>query len=67
MISIRFVNELLRVKENSSLAELLVQKGYENKACAIAVNNHFIPMEKYQITLLKENDCVDVIVPMQGG
>ena len=36
-------------------------------ACAIVVNQNFIPRSLYPVTLLKENDNIEFISPMQGG
>ncbi len=35
--------------------------------CAVAVNRRFVARARYSQTTLRENDQVDIVVPMQGG
>jgi len=51
----------------SSLKALLDARGHTDESFAVAVNNRFIPRQDYEKTLLKEGDCIDIVIPMQGG
>lgn len=67
MIPVRLNNEVLEVKKNSSLSELLLKEGYTKRCFAVALNRQFIPAEQHSSTILQENDWIEIIVPMQGG
>ncbi len=34
---------------------------------AISINEQFIPKTQYTATILQTNDCIDLLIPMQGG
>ena len=67
MISVRFVDEIINIEKNSTLAELLVKQNYQNNGTIIALNRKFIPASLYDTTCLQENDLIEIIIPMQGG
>lgn len=67
MITIRFNEEIINLKANSSLKELLENKGIIANFFAVAINQNFIPKSHYAETKLNEGDMVDIILPMQGG
>lgn len=50
-----------------SITELLSNKGYEGKTVAVAVNNNFIPKSTHETHMIKDNDRIEVVAPMQGG
>ncbi|MDF3054594.1 MAG: sulfur carrier protein ThiS [Gammaproteobacteria bacterium] len=64
---ILFNNVSLSMERELTLAELLVQQGYEENGFAVAVNQTFVPRSTYASVCIREGDKVDVIVPMQGG
>ncbi|WMS87214.1 sulfur carrier protein ThiS [Pleionea litopenaei] len=47
------------------LSELLER--YAEGLYAVAVNQQFIPREDYPRVTLKNNDTVEILMPMQGG
>ena len=56
------------MKANSpSLLELVKQHTTDEQACAIAVNDEFVPRSEYHSTLLNDGDRIELLVPMQGG
>ena len=67
MINIYLNDERQQIKSNQSLQEFLLNQNHIGLHFAIAINNQFIPNTAYSTTLLYEGDCVDIIVPMQGG
>lgn len=67
MMTLFFNSELVEMTKNLSLIELLILKKYTNDYCAIALNRKFIPRAHYATTILKENDVIEIITPMQGG
>ena len=56
----------IKITERCSLAEALTQWNTPPHF-AIAVNRTFVARQAYSAVTLREGDCVDWIVPMQGG
>lgn len=69
MIKIFVNGQEVNLPKDTTLITALSQAGFDvNKAgCAIAVNCEFIPRSRYETTLLKENDVIEVLTAMQGG
>jgi thiamine biosynthesis protein ThiS len=67
MISIRINNELNTFEENSTLLALIEKNNSNNDYCAVALNGCFVSRAHYATTILKENDVIDIVTPMQGG
>lgn len=51
----------------SNLAEFLATQFAELQHFAVAVNQAFVPKQKYSRMNLNDNDSIDIITPMQGG
>ena len=52
---------------NTTVKDLLKQHQEAGVHFAVAINQQFVPRSAYQTTPLSDGDCVDIIVPMQGG
>lgn len=50
-----------------SLAEVLIELGYDGAAIATALNGTFVPAATRAGTLLDDGDRIEVLAPMQGG
>ena len=50
-----------------SITELLSAQGFEGKTVAVAVNNTFVPKSAHETHMIKDNDRIEVVAPMQGG
>lgn len=51
----------------ATLAALLSELDYRGAAVATALNQDFVPKRERDKTLLREGDCVEILVPRQGG
>ena len=67
MFEIYLNNEKILINENSLLLDILHQQGYKQNGFAVAINRTFIPRSTYSEVVLKQNDKIDIILPMQGG
>lgn len=67
MINILFNDQCLLVNDSDNLQIILDKQGYETEGFAVAINQQFIPRSQYSVTLLKSNDRIEIIFPMQGG
>ena len=71
------VNNMMTVSVNSeqkqidtpcSIAQALMLWQYRGGAkVAVAVNGEFVPRSEYDRYLLSDNDCIDIVAPIQGG
>lgn len=55
------------IEHRLSLQALLTERALTDQHFAVAINNQFIPNSFYTKTWINEGDCVDIIIPMQGG
>jgi thiamine biosynthesis protein ThiS len=67
MISIFLNNSPIHIQDNDSLLSVLQKQAALPDCYAIALNKCFIPSEQHADTYLKENDVIEIIVPMEGG
>lgn len=67
MITIYVNDKPLTINDETYLQDFLNQEDYTSLLFAIAVNKKLIGRQFYSNLLLKNNDCIDVIMPMQGG
>ena len=57
-----------KIDDNISIRSLLKSLNYTNiKSTAVAINLEFIQRNQYDAVTLKENDDVEIVIPMQGG
>ena len=55
------------IEENSSVQGLLAEMESANNSFAVALNREFVSRKKYEKTLLKSMDEVEVVSPHPGG
>ncbi len=68
IINVQLNGESVRLAETqANLLSALESFGYAENFFAVAINNQFIPKSAYAETFLKENDQIEIVVPMQGG
>jgi sulfur carrier protein len=60
-------NQEVEISNNTHLNNALIHWGYTQTHFAVAINNVVIPRSEYANIILKHDDRVMVIVPMQGG
>ena len=63
-----YINSVLdSIESQCTLHDLLIYKGIKSEFMALAVNNRFVPRALFKTTVLKEDDRINLIIPMQGG
>ena len=55
------------MKETISVSEMLLLKKYSFKLRIIKINGIMIPKEKYDSTIIHQNDNVQMLYLMNGG
>lgn len=66
-ITIKVNGETTIISEGLNLIEMLKTQGYTCELVAIALNETFVARDDYINTLVKSNDTLDIVAPMQGG
>jgi sulfur carrier protein len=67
MIKISVNGEIKEISEDLNVNELIDELGYTTKGFAVAVNTTFVAIDTYANTIIKENDKIDILAPVQGG
>ena len=55
------------IDESINLQDLLIKEGYTGEAFAVAINNDFVSRTIYSTVIVSDGDCLDIVMPMQGG
>lgn len=67
-MNIQFNQSPLCVEEDITIKKLLLQKGLDRQqGIAVALNNRVVPKEKWEHTVLQENDMLLLIGASYGG
>jgi sulfur carrier protein len=61
------INGEARDLESSNLESLLLECGYQDKPIATALNGEFIHRHLRVETILREDDRVEIVSPIEGG
>lgn len=67
MLQIYINDQLIESEQALTLEKLCDQHAIPIQQVAIAINQTFVPREKYAVTLLKHQDRIDIVSAMQGG
>ena len=59
--------EAFKISENTNINALLSSHGHKDKMIAIAINGNFITKSSYETHIIKANDEIEIVAPMQGG
>lgn len=68
-MNIKVNGELQNVKESISLLDFITGRldAKEPKGIAVALNDTIIHRQKWQDTIVKENDTIEIVHAVQGG
>lgn len=66
-ISLSLNGEKKNVQANSSLEQLIIELGFQDKKIAVELNEEIIPRSLFSETILRENDCLEVVHAIGGG
>lgn len=66
-MQIKINAETIDIPSETTLADILIEKGYTQHCFAIAINRRFIPSAQYATTVLQQQDEIEIVAPMQGG
>ena len=67
MIKVSVNGEVKELEENLNVDQMIEALEYKVKGFAVAINTTFVPIAKYDKTIIKEGDTIDILAPVQGG
>lgn len=67
MIKVSVNGEVKELENSLNITEMIEALKYKIKGFAVAVNTTFVPIAKYNETIIKEGDTIDILAPVQGG
>ena len=67
MIKVSVNGEVKELANDLNVAEMIEALEYKVKGFAVAVNTTFVPISKYDETIINEGDTIDILAPVQGG
>jgi len=67
MIKVSVNGEVKELETNLNVGQMIEALKYKVKGFAVAVNTTFVPIAKYDETIIKEGDTIDILAPVQGG
>ena len=67
MIKVSVNGQIQSIDLNITLKQLLINLNYTTNSFAVAINTTFVPLDKYNITIINDGDTIDILAPVQGG
>lgn len=67
MIKVSVNGEVKELEQNLNVGQMIEALEYKVKGFAVAVNTTFVPIAKYNETIINEGDTIDILAPVQGG
>lgn len=59
--------EKIEFREGITVSELVAEMGFSEAMVAVELNLDILPRDSFSSTVLKENDCIEVVGFVGGG
>lgn len=59
--------EIFEFKEGMTVSNLIAEMGFSEAMVAVDLNLDILPRDSFSSTVLKENDCIEVVRFVGGG
>ena len=59
--------EIFEFKEGMTVSNLIAEMGFSEAMVAVELNLDIVPRDSFTSTVLKENDCIEVVRFVGGG
>lgn len=66
-ITLTLNGQEMTLSQPMSLQQALDQWGYQEMTFAVACNGDFVPRGTYSLKILKPQDDIEIVAPIQGG
>ncbi len=50
-----------------NVKEIIKELKYKKKGFALALNGTFVAISTYEMTIIHDNDSIEILAPVQGG
>ena len=55
------------VSKEMNVNEIIKELNYTQEGFALALNGTFIAIATYETTMIRDNDSIEILAPVQGG
>lgn len=55
------------ISAEMNVKEIIKELKYRKKGFALALNGSFVALSTYETTLIRDNDSIEILAPVQGG
>ena len=55
------------ISDEMNVKEVIKELKYRKKGFALALNGSFVALSTYETTLIRDNDSIEILAPVQGG
>ena len=55
------------VSSEMNVKEMVKELKYKQKGFALALNGTFVAISTYETTMIRDNDSIEILAPVQGG
>ena len=55
------------IKAEMNVKEVIKELKYRKKGFALALNGTFVALATYETTIIRDNDSIEILAPVQGG
>jgi sulfur carrier protein len=67
LIEVSINGKITKLENDTNIKQMINILNYKSKLYAVAINTTFISINKYEITIIKQGDTIDILAPIQGG
>ena len=55
------------VSKEMNVREIIKELNYTQEGFALALNGTFVAIATYETTMIRDNDSIEILAPVQGG
>jgi len=67
MIEVIVNGKRTEISSEMNVKEIIKELNYKVKGFAIALNGTFVAIATYENTMIRDNDSIEILAPVQGG
>jgi len=67
MIEIIVNGKRTTISKEMNIKEVIKELHYTQEGFALALNGTFVAIATYEITIIHDNDSIEILAPVQGG
>ena len=67
MIEVIVNGKRTEISREMNVNEIIKELDYKVKGFAVALNGTFVSIASYEDTIIRDNDSIEILAPVQGG